>query len=126
MALANLGSVAARVLARIENVPTSISGELLSIVDEERLGMEAFLGVTVGSTGIAETYQPALIRLSMASVLESMKLTGADVSTVQIGDFSMSKGRESNVSDAADDLREDAHALMRALGTKLTFKRAIG
>lgn len=127
MVVVNLGSIASDIQARVDNIPTSISGtQLLKIVDEERLYAERFTGDTIGSVDIAEKYQPALIRLATAGLLEYMELVGADVSEIKLGDFTTKKGSGSNISSAAQKLREDGENKLRKLGRQVLFRRVIG
>jgi len=127
MALANLGSLADRVYARVDSIPTGISGaELISIVDEARLYCEQYTGVSIGSTSIAEKYQPAIIKRACADVMDVMKTQGADATSITVGDFSINKGKGGNLSDASDSLRLEADNILKQLGRKVLTRQVLG
>ena len=118
-----IGSV---VLNMIEDVPSTISGATLwNMVDNERLFAEKFTGDTIG-TSIGETYQPAIISLTAASVLRMMELVGADVSTLRLGDFSIGKGGQSNTNVASVNMKEDGMAKLEILGQTAPYYKALG
>ena len=84
----DLGSVRTEVSKLIEDIPSFLSGtNMLNLIDQERQYAACYLNTTIGSKSIGETYQPAIISLSAASLLRSMDLVGADVATVKLGDF---------------------------------------
>lgn len=123
----NLGSAATQLHSLIEDIPTAISGAiLLDIVDRQRLHMEAYLGVTIGSTGIAERFQPALIHLSAADLLNYMNVLGADLNSVSLGEFSESKGGESNLAKVADYYRKLAEDELKAIGRTTHWQKVNG
>ena len=115
------------VLNMIENVPSTISGATLwNITDNEIYYAENFTGDTIGTTAIAQEYQPAIISLSAASVLRMMEMTGADVSNIRLGDFAISKGASSSSSTTAEALREDGLNKLQALGEVCNYYKALG
>mgnify|MGYP001592819882 CR=1 FL=1 len=123
----NLGSVATQLHSLIEGIPTAISGAiLLDIVDRARLYMESYTGQAIGSVGIAERFQPALIDLSAANLLATMELIGADVSSVSLGEFSESKGTQSNLSVARQFFEQRATEELNSLGRQLRWSKANG
>jgi len=126
MGLANLGSIATWILQELDNVPVSISGDpLLRIIDRRRLFIEQWTGQTIGSTHIAEKYQPALVDLSKASVLARMQEDGADVKSIALGDLKVDKGQSSNLSEAALKYEKDGMEALKAIGRKMRFKRVL-
>lgn len=126
MVLFSVGSVAGIVQSRIENIPTSLSGtQLIAMADEERLYAERYTGQTIGSVDIAEKYQPALIALTSANLLDNMQLTGVDAKGVKLGDFSTEQGQGSNVSSAAKAFKERGEKKLRELGRRTSFRRVI-
>lgn len=126
MALANLGSIATNILTRTSDIPTNISGALITIVDEERLFVEQKTGLTIGSTNIDPKYQPAITDLATAKVLELMQLQGGDFTETSLGEFSIKKGEASNLTIMSQQLRQNALQKLRSLGTKINFSRSIG
>ena len=125
MGLWNLGSIATAVLDRTDNVSTTVSGALVQIADEERLFAEEFTGLTIGSVGIAEKFQPALVQLTQANTLNLMQLTGGDFSETTLGEFKVKKGADSNLSAAARPLHDDALMKLKALGMKMRFSQSL-
>ena|SRR3990167_9286630 len=125
MVSANLGSIADRIVLRIPDIPSSVSGALVSIIDDERLFMEEFTGNGIGSVGIAEKYQPALLSLSCAAVIRSMQLEGTDATSFTLGDLSVERSSNSQLSKTGDFYYEDGMRKLKRLGTTLRFKRVI-
>lgn len=125
MATYNLGSVADRVLGQIVDIPATISGlELYNIADNQRVFIEERTGFSIGSTAIAEKYQPALIALTSAAVARRMMLEGADVSNVRLGDLTVAKGAGGNLSEVAKMLEDEGIKMLQQLGTKVGFYKA--
>lgn len=103
----NLGSISLQILNRVENVPTSISGATLdNIVDNQRVFVEAFTALTVGSIAISEIFQPAIIDLAISETLQLMELQGIDAQSFKLGDLSVSKGSASAALSSALRFRE--------------------
>ena len=117
-----IGSV---VLNLIENVPTYISGTLLQLTNNEIYFAEQLTGDSIGAT-VADKYQPAIISLTAAAVLRMMELQGADVSSVHLGDFSISKGQGSSTMTVSDKLKEDGLRKLDSLGYKFNYYKACG
>ena len=126
MALANLGSISTNIYNRVENITTAISGELLGIVDENRLFVESYTGDIIGSTAILEKYQPAITDLSTSDTLNYMEIVGVDASEVKLGEFTVKKGSDSNISSAAKFYKDRGMSKLKVLGRDITFKRVIG
>lgn len=126
MSVANLGSIAVNVLARAPDITSSVSGNILSIIDEERLYMEERTGLVIGSVGIAEKFQPALTSLAIARCLELTKLDGVNASRVQLGDFTIDKRSDDNISSTAEAYKIDGERKLKSLGSTMRFRRVIG
>lgn len=125
MALANLGSIAARVYGRFDNIPVPVSGELMEMADEERLYMESYTGDNIGSVGIAEKYQPALINLTTAAALGAMKMFGGDFKEAKIGDFTIKKGKDGNIDNAMAYYKERGERKLRIIGKQMRYRRVL-
>lgn len=122
----NLGSVATEVLTVIPSVPATLSGNPTErIADRQRFFMEKFTGQSIGSVGIAEQYQPALFHLTCAQVLSSMELIGADAALVKIGEFTVQKGKFSNISEAKSNYKKSGMEELMAIGKKVNFYQAL-
>ena len=55
-----------------------------------------------------------------------MQLTGADVSSVELGDFSEKKGADSNINTAADNFNKMAMIELNAFGTDFRSYKSNG
>ena len=127
MVTMSIGSIANNIQNRIDSIPTTISGTvLIGIVDEERLYVEEYSGFSIGSVAIAEKYQPAITSLATARLLDMMQTIGADVNSVTLGEFSVSKGEGSNISSSAKMFREDGMRKLQSLGKTSRFMQVIG
>ena len=98
---AEIGSV---VVTLVENVPVGISGLLPTIVNQQIYFAEQFTGNTIGTTAIAETYQPAIINLTIGNVLGLMEAQGLGTRSVSIGELSITKGMKEGASVDFKDL----------------------
>ena len=118
-----IGSI---VLNMVENVPSTISGATLhNIVDNERINAQNITGDTINSD-IPEKYQPAMISLTAAGVVNLMELTGADAKNIKLGDFNISKGGQSNTAISSQKLREDGITKLNNLGYVFNYSKALG
>jgi len=122
LTVTEIGSI---VLNMIENVPDAVSGTMATLVSQEIYNAENFTGVSIGTT-VADEYQPAIFSLVSASVLNMMSLTGADVSSIKLGDLSVSKGSNSNTADTSAKLRADGMDKLMNLGGVFTFYKSNG
>ena len=122
----NLGSIATEVQNRIENVPVSLSGAtMMNIADQSRVFMETFINASIGSTAIVALYQPALIDLTASQVLRYMELQGVDVSSIKLGDLSISKGAASAASTVSTALRQEGMRKLAEIGHDVRFFQAL-
>ncbi len=92
-----IGSV---VLGIVENVPAGITGLITTIVSQQVYFAEQMTGNTIGTTAIAEVYQPGIISLSVGNVLGLMSAQGIGTESVKIGELAISKGM--NTQSASD------------------------
>jgi len=92
-----IGSV---VLGIVDNVPTGITGLITTIVSQQVYFAETITGNTIGTTAIAEVYQPGIISLSIGNVLGLMSAQGIGTNSVKIGELAIAKGmNEKSASD---------------------------
>jgi len=121
-----IGSIATDVLARVEDVPTSISGtQLLGIIDEERRYAQEYTGISIGSPSFDQQWRPVLIDLASARVLRYMELQGSDAETVRLGEFSIKKGGGSSSATSATALQQMGLDKLKTFGRKIRFSRVI-
>jgi len=125
MVIYNLGSIADDVYARLDNIPTSISGaQMLKIAYEQVIFAERFTGLSIGSVAIAERFQPALIALTQAEIQRYIELQGADVNSYSIGAFQISKS-QGNSSQSAS-LKQEAMQKLKLLGRSTGVYKSFG
>jgi len=123
----SLGSIQAEISKLIPDIPTAISGtDMNSIINQQLLYINEFTGDSIGSNAITDKYQPALIDLAAAAVLANMELQGADAQSYTLGDFSISKGGESNLAKARNYFKESGMDKLRALGRAARYVKANG
>lgn len=126
MVLWNLGSAQSVITSEVESVPSSLSGAPLNrIIDGVRLYMEEYTGQSIGSTAIAEKYQPALIDLTKAKVYLRKSEEGSDASSIKIGDFQKDAGQGSNVDTNASSFAKIGMEELKILGKRRYFQRVI-
>ena len=126
MVTMNLGSVSNIVYNMIANVPTNVSGTVLfNIIDQQRVFMENYTGQSIGSTAIAEKYQPALIDLSCGELGKTIGFAGGIINSTTIGELSVSKSITSN-EQMVNQYRDSGMEKLKLLGKKLAFKKVWG
>ena len=126
MVTLNHGSIATSLLSRIDNVPIAISGTvLLEIIDQRRFFVENATGLSVGSPGIQERFQPVIFDLATADLLRNMNLTGADANSISLGPLSISKGGETNLIRSAKDFEEQGMEKLRRLGARFDHAQTL-
>jgi len=92
-----IGSV---VLGIVENVPAGITGLITTVVNQQVYFAETMTGDTIGTTAIAQAYQPGIISLTIGNVLGLMSAQGLGTKSVKIGELSIAKGmNEQSASD---------------------------
>ena len=110
----------------IEDVPNDLSGIITTFVDNEVFFAEQLTGDNIGTSSIADRFQPAIISLTASAVVRMMEMTGADVSNIRLGDLNVGKGANSPASITSMKLREDGIRKLENLGFKLNFFKALG
>lgn len=111
----------------VESVPTAISGtRLLEIADRQLQFANNYTGQSIGSAAITLPFQGPVTDLTISEVTRLMSLTGADVSSISLGDLSVSKGGDSNLSQVSQDFRNRAIEALKAVGRPVRFYKALG
>jgi hypothetical protein len=118
----NLGSVANAVQTLVDNIPSAVSGAMLiSMADQKRAFCENYTGQTINENAITTQFQDPITKLTASTVLVFMQTLGADVSQVKLGDFSINKGKDSNISSASESLKQLAMEELNAIGREFGF-----
>jgi len=110
-----LGSI---VYNLIDNIPTGISGALPFLVDMSVFTAENYTGNNIPVAAIIETYQPAIINLTIAQVLGQMEAQGLGTKAVKIGELSVTKGMQEGTSNSYKQLALDQ---LNDLGHKTSY-----
>ena len=118
----NLGSVQVEVSKLIPDIPTALSGtEMYPLIDRKRQRVEDYVGQDIGSNSIDIKYQEAIVNLSASAVCESMMLTGADVKSIKLGDFSETKGEGGNLNIASKSFEAKGEKALKNLGRSVSY-----
>ena len=127
MGLWNLGSVATEVQTIVDSVPSSLSGTPIErMADRNAFYITQYTGQTVGSTSIATQFQPALLSLTIADVLEFMTLQGGDAVEYQLDEFKIKKGQGSNLMSSSEAFEKQGFKQLENLGRKALYYKANG
>ena len=90
-----IGSI---VLNLVSDIPTTISGLLPTIVDQQRINAQNITGNTIG-VPITETYQSAITNMTLGVVIRLMDSQGIRTNSVNIEGLSISKGVTTGIGD---------------------------
>lgn len=113
------GSVADKVYDRIDNISSSVSGNLLQLSEEARIDLANYLNITIANDNIVETYQPVLVACTMSSALSEQELEGVDASSYKLGDLDVKKGGDSNISNTITFWNNKCAILKKDLAKKV-------
>jgi len=120
MGFETVGSIADFLAATFADIPEGVSGNMVAIVDMNRQHVENFTGVNIGSNSIQEEYEPPIINLSKADLIDYQNAQAGD--NLQLGELKIS---ENNDSSSAKFWRDLAESQLNALGRKVSFTRSI-
>ena len=120
MALSTIGSIATHIVESFSNLPTGISGNMVEIVDMNRIHVQNYTGQTIGSNAISETFQPTIVDLSKADAIDSSSGQG-DFSELKLADLSIGE----NSGEISKSLRDSAMDKLKMLGQKRRFARSV-
>jgi hypothetical protein len=107
----------------ISSIPIGISGILTTIVDQQVYFAEQITGNNISTSSIAEMYQPGIISLAAANVMELMEAQGIGTKSVSIGELSITKGMVDGTSKA---LRDDGINKLKAIGERVSYYQCWG
>ena len=123
----NLGSAGTEIHNLVDDIPAAMSGaSMWAIIDRKRLYIEEYTDLSIGSTGIAERFQPALLHLSVADILRYMNTIGADIQSISLGQLSVSKGGRSNLIESADMFEKMGREELKSIGGVKQYYKAFG
>ena len=76
-----------------------------------------WVGLAIGTT-VADVYQPGIISLTCANVLELMEAQGIGTKSVSIGELSITKGM---AEGASKTMRNDGIQKLKAIGERISY-----
>ena len=126
MAQWSVGSVAHFTGQFVDDIPSGISGTVLTELAQQQINfVEQYTGATIGNTSIDPKYQPVLLKLTMAELLNILSIQGLDVSNISLGDLSIGKGQGGATDSASAKLKEQAlFELKQSLGRRVRYYKA--
>lgn len=120
----NAGSIGSVALNIIDNVPTAISGTIPVFVESAVEKIKNYNGDSITTTGFDAKYMPTILNFVLADMAQAMAIQGTDASNVRLGDFSVSKGKESSISSEAQAYLVKANQALDELGRDVTVAKA--
>lgn len=123
MVTLNAGSIANNLIAGISPIPSSVSGLLLTIVNNKRYLAEQFTGQTVGDA-IPESFQSPITDLAFADTLRFMAAQDMGVSSVNVGGELITNNQ--NLVQVAQQIEERGMQQLKWLVKGLKLYRARG
>lgn len=84
-----------------------------------------FTNDNISTTGISETYQPALVDLLKSQVMFATEMQQGGVDSVSLGELSVSQGAGGG-TELAKAMRENAIMRLKELGRYVRYSRIIG
>ena len=107
----------------IENIPVGISGTLTILANQAVNSANNFTGANINISSINESYQPAILHLTIANVLKLMEAQGIVQSAISIGELSISKGLKIGTSS---DFEALGYKELNELGQHMSFYQCWG
>lgn len=102
----------------VQNIPDVVSGTLTFQVDQAVHDVENYTGDSISVTSIGEKYQPAVVNLTISTILSLMEGQGFGVKSIKVDDLNITKGLAENTSKGFETL---AYKQLSNLGTKMSY-----
>ena len=102
----------------VENIPSTISGTLSQLVNQNCYFAELITGNDVDPTAITEPYQPGIISLTIGNVLGLMSAQGMGTNSVKIGELAISKGMN---TQSAQEWKQLGLSQIKQIGEKISY-----
>ena len=127
MVLWNVGSIANHVGNYIGwPVVGTLSGTTLNeIITQEINFANTYTNESIGTTNIAERYQPALVDLTVSKIMFGTEMQQGGIDSVSLGELSVSQGAGGG-AELAKEMRNNAILRLKELGRFVRYKRVIG
>lgn len=118
--LSSIGSISEHLYSIFPDLPSSFSGlVLLQIADMARSHVENYTGASIGSNGIADKYQSAIVDFAKADVIDLFNAQVGGQSS--LGELSLSDGD----ALSAEQYRVLGEMELKALGKDYKFAQSI-
>lgn len=123
----SLGSVSTRALQMLEDVPSSISGTVMTdFAEQARIFTQNYTGQTIGSNTIPEKFQNVITNLTAAFTATRMDAIGADFS-YSLGEFRVDKSsKETPTGKQAQFFFDMANMELKTIGKRIGFSKTLG
>jgi|SRR3990167_83929 len=122
MVARNTGSIGALIYDSIDNLPSTISGTIISdMVDMARIDVQNILDESIG-TSIDEKYQSILYHLGRAQALGKLHSVGVGFN-VSLGEFTVSKGATDAIGGEIQSALDRANASLKGLGRRVRYAK---
>ena len=118
----NAGSIANNIYNSISPLPSSVSGALITIVNNKRYLAEQLTGNVIGNA-IAEQYQSPITDLSYADTLRLMAAQDLGVQNVSVGDLSTDN---KNLFEMAKQFEDKGMTQLKWLTKGIKFNKTYG
>jgi hypothetical protein len=102
----------------VPNLSVGISGTLTFLANQAVYYAEQFTGNSIGITAIAEVYQPAIMNLTIANVLDLMEAQGYGTKSITIGELSLTKGFKDG---ASQDFKNMGQKQLNEIGQHMSY-----
>jgi len=119
--LSTIGSIATHLINVFPGLPVGISGNLVIIADLARQHVENYTGVVIGSNGINDRFQPAILDFAKADIIDLFNAQ-AGGEQIRLGDLSIS---ETGEAMSAEQYRILGEIKLRALGRNIQFRQSL-
>ena len=121
MALNSVQNIATFINGTMLNIPVGISGNMVDIVDTARQHVSNFTGYSIDPSGIATTYQTAVLDFALANTIDLLNANGFG-GQLSLGELSL--GEQGNLL-SAEQYRLLGEMKLKAIGRKVVFSRVI-
>ena len=121
-ALTNL-EIGSIVCNLVENIPSTISGTLVNIVNNQVYFAEIITGNDISVSSIEEKYQPGIISLTISSIMGLMGAQGIGTKSVKIGELSIMKGMNES---SAKEWRDIGLEQLKSIGERISSYQCWG
>lgn len=122
MALTTTGSIASTLAEMYgTNLDSGISGNLITIVDAQRITVQNFTNTGIDANAIPEKFQSAIFNFSQAEVIDLNESIGQG-QTLKLEDLSISENQSNANSNM---LRQMAMNSLKYIGRSVGFRQSL-